>query len=116
MFTNDIEQNRKTWIAALRSGAYTQVKNALRTPFGFCVLGVACQISGVGKWDNGFYITESFDEKPWIVPEEVLHAFALDINNVDDTQFLAAITRANDAGVRFVELADEIESYLSGKE
>ena len=38
------------WIAALRSGEYEQGYSQLRKGDTFCCLGVACDISGVGRW------------------------------------------------------------------
>ena len=45
----------KQWIEALRSGEYRQARGTLRTQDGrFCCLGVACEISGIDKWEfNG---------------------------------------------------------------
>jgi hypothetical protein len=40
------------WIAALRSGKYTQTTNALRADDRFCCLGVLCDISNKGKWST----------------------------------------------------------------
>lgn len=52
----------KTWVAALRSGEWQQCRNALQAKLddpsikGFCCLGVACQISGLGEWyDLGLF-------------------------------------------------------------
>ena len=38
------------WLEALRSGRYPQTRDRLRGKFGFCCLGVACDISGKGTW------------------------------------------------------------------
>lgn len=35
---------KSKWVAALRSGKYTQAKEKLRSPDGFCCLGVACDL------------------------------------------------------------------------
>lgn len=52
--------NQIKWIEALESGKYKQVKGELREvinrldtdkrEYGFCCLGVGCDISGLGKW------------------------------------------------------------------
>lgn len=44
--------HRKAWVKALRSGEYEQVTGRLHRDGGFCCLGVACDISGLGKWDR----------------------------------------------------------------
>lgn len=38
--------NQKAWIAALRSGNYTQERGSLQNHFGYCCLGVACEVAG----------------------------------------------------------------------
>lgn len=43
----------KEWTAALRSGKYSQGKNALRAGDNYCCLGVACDLiaqAGEGEW------------------------------------------------------------------
>ena len=49
-------EHRRELAAALRSGKYRQTRGRLRDSKGFCCLGVACEISGVGKWngDEGY--------------------------------------------------------------
>lgn len=44
-------ENAQKLVAALRSGQYPQAKGALRKAEGYCCLGVACDISGLGKWE-----------------------------------------------------------------
>lgn len=41
----EYERRRKLWTAALRSGEYQQIKRQLRSPNGFCCLGVACDVA-----------------------------------------------------------------------
>ena len=43
-------EHRRLWVEALRSGEYTQAKESLRNPDGFCCLGVACDISWLVIW------------------------------------------------------------------
>lgn len=42
--------NIAKWIKALRSKKYTQTKSHLKDSKGYCCLGVACDISGLGTW------------------------------------------------------------------
>lgn len=54
------KENLQKWVAALRSGKYKQGREKLKQPglIGepkYCCLGVACDISEVGSWDNLFY-------------------------------------------------------------
>lgn len=45
----------RKWSRALRSGKYKQGKGQLRDGDNFCCLGVLCDVSGVGKWEDGAY-------------------------------------------------------------
>lgn len=42
----------KKWVAALRSGKYRQGAGVLREGDQFCCLGVACDLSRIGKWKS----------------------------------------------------------------
>lgn len=65
------------WLAALRGGEYQQAQGALRRveegKVGYCCLGVACEISGKGRWRTdghdrsvyGYQLNEEF------LPEEL---------------------------------------------
>lgn len=43
-------ENFRTWVAKLREPDLPQTKGALKKDDGFCCLGVACEVSGLGKW------------------------------------------------------------------
>ena len=42
----------ESWIKALRSGKYKQGRRQLRSGDKYCCMGVLCDISGFGKWEN----------------------------------------------------------------
>ena len=44
------KEHRRLWVQALRSGEYEQCREQLHTETGYCCLGVACDISGLGEW------------------------------------------------------------------
>jgi hypothetical protein len=44
--------NQLAWLEALESGDYKQVIGTLKKNDGYCCLGVACEISGLGKFDT----------------------------------------------------------------
>lgn len=46
----------KQWVAALRSGRYEQGRGQLLLDGKFCCLGVLCDISGLGRWQDGHYM------------------------------------------------------------
>lgn len=45
-------EDRRRWIEALRSGEYTQTRGALKTDFGYCCLGVACNTIHPNGWEK----------------------------------------------------------------
>lgn len=53
------KENISKWVEALRSGEYKQTREVLHRAgeglkaTGFCCLGVACDISGLGNWEGG---------------------------------------------------------------
>lgn len=52
---------KQKWIDALESGEYRHGKFQLQTECGaFCCLGVLCDISGVGEWDDGLRYGDRF--------------------------------------------------------
>ena len=54
MTNRKLTEFQEAWLTALESGNYSQDRQFLRTDKGFCCLGVACDISTKGKWDNNF--------------------------------------------------------------
>ena len=52
--TDQQKENVKLWLAALRSGEYDQQQAVLKNGFGYCCLGVACDVyrkqTGKGNW------------------------------------------------------------------
>jgi hypothetical protein len=102
------------WLAALRSGEYKQTKEYLRTPDGFCCLGVLCDLYDPTVWDSvrdadddhnyNYNFTSigrsSFETLP---PSEI--AELVDLTE-DDCNALAGL---NDEGMSFKQIADIIE-------
>jgi len=63
------------WLKALESGNYTSSVAKLRTSQGYCPLGILCELSMVGKWEE-FEITEelvvySYFNETQYLPKEV---------------------------------------------
>jgi len=56
------------WTQKLESGEYNQGTGRLKTDLGYCCLGVLCDISGRGKWDEYIYVTEN-DSKSHNLPQ-----------------------------------------------
>lgn len=93
------------WIAALRSGQYTQAHYSLRNYTSHCCLGVLLDVAAPDLWAHagGPFHQWSDDEGGLIEPEQVRLSLA-------DQKALA---RLNDCERRsFAEIADFIEKSL----
>jgi hypothetical protein len=89
-------------ITALRSGRYQQTKGALRRGDCFCVEGVACDVSGVGKWDDSFYV---------VAGERCCSAMLPQAENYFEFRITLSLLDLNDKeGLSFAEIADRIEA------
>lgn len=105
--------NRAALVAALRSGRYAQTKRNLASgpadaPYCFCVLGLACHLSGLGHWEpylegELFFVRGTFRNLgvPPIVVEEY---YGFTQMQVED------LICQNDKGTSFASLADFIEA------
>ena len=66
------EELIENWLEALRSGKFKQVQNKLRKDVDkqeFCCLGVLCEISGMGHWEERLNADENATMM-WYVPSE----------------------------------------------
>ena len=114
--------NRKKWVEALRSGKYTEAQGCLRDENGYGVLGVACEISGLGRWEPRDDEWHWYIEDPGIgagvcsLPDGVQHWLGLG----DDEGFYhtgdsyTTLADQEDDGMGFAKLADVIESEPYG--
>lgn len=119
-----MNENAKKWVEALRSGQYAQTTSTLRDGsgdwVGYCCLGVACDLSGLGQWelirgawhyviDKGGTVTECHDTA---LPESVRAWLGLvDCEGTfrrDGVSF--SLASRNDRGATFAALADIIAS------
>lgn len=135
------KERKAQWIEALRSGKYKQGRCYLRIPKQdgvdeFCCLGVACDISEVGRWVDGDFVTDTtvtgvvhsrtapppivctvFDcwaVNPWCVLTDKIpaHLKAKLQPLIDDTLYndVLLLMTINDSGLLdFVEIAELIE-------
>ncbi len=108
---------RDRWTAALRSGQYPQGKEMLRTPDGWCCLGVLCDLAekaGVvaAVMDDGDWI---YDGEPCHLPVSVMTWAGLSSVNPEqpeqpeDPGDHDTLAGRNDDGVTFADIADLIE-------
>jgi hypothetical protein len=121
-----MNDNARAWVAALRSGEFSQGSGRLRWTGGagtapddsMCCLGVACEVfrrhTGNGEWDaNGIFRLDGVAVKSH-PPGAVVKWLGL----TTDTGYARAdgtpLTDLNDDGVPFEEIADRIESEPVG--
>jgi len=93
------------WIEALRSGRYKQGRWALRTKSDdFCCLGVLCDISGVGEWEeNG--LCYSYDGAWKFLPPSLRNQLARNL--------IADLMAINDYSLMsFPDIADWIKTNI----
>lgn len=124
------------WVAALRSGKYTQTRDRLHTRSGFCCLGVLCDISGTSEWvacenPNTYYYSDKSGRYGAVsVPSDIVKEWAglgdcsphfktenkaLSIlleDSESNAPFLVSLADLNDRKqLSFVEIAALIETH-----
>jgi hypothetical protein len=58
------QELKAKWIAALRSGNYTQARETLRSDDrGYCCLGVLLEVSCLGEWEGSCYRLRNADDE-----------------------------------------------------
>lgn len=90
----------QAWTDALRSGEYPQGRGALRTPGGYCCLGVWCDLADPEGWDGDVHRGNKLYPTPDIAPLS------------DDAIYLCA--NLNDHGATFAEIAEYIPLFHRG--
>lgn len=121
------------WLAALRGGEYPQIRYYLRTPKGYCVEGVLCDVWGKGAWvnNNGTYSWVGSEEssnnylylpvqliedlrKEGVVTNVPLSWLSPEVQSQEKSDSFpgdgsVSIQRLNDRGLGFTRLADLLE-------
>lgn len=104
-------KRRREWIAALRSGKYTQGRSRLRTADNrFCCLGVACDLKNPKQWNVGFEGKYLYDFSTGMPPLSVMREFGMRYysDGIDPREMAGK----NDSGKwSFSEIADVIELF-----
>ena len=104
-------EHRKQWVQALRSDDYVQATGKLRDRDAFCCLGVACEISGLGEWDeDNVYLGVGASLPPavrdWLGLREA--------EGEHGPHSIFSLTAFNDRGDTFEQIADLIEKEPQG--
>lgn len=110
MFGKMNPEFKRRWLQALRSNKYKQYRGCLRDGDRFCVLGVLCDISGVGRWAPSAtcssYYKAGDEERLTFLPSEVVRATGV-LRRAQDY-----LINMNDSGETLLRIADEIEEKL----
>jgi hypothetical protein len=106
------------WVAALRSGEYDQGTGQLRGYGRFCCWGVLCDLArseGIGTWNSDGFDTAGGVFFSW-PPDSVCKWAGVDVmkvmNPVPIADNLLPLSKHNDTGRTFAEIADAIEAQL----
>lgn len=122
----------RAWVIALESGEYRQARKTLRTKDGFCCLGVACDVSGLGEWRRmpevvAASLSDYDTERPYEPEcEESTHLYRADQTQGDEIDLPdilldhIGLTREqqnrlqnmNDGGVTFANIAQQIREWF----
>jgi hypothetical protein len=114
---NKLTASQQAWVDALRSGKYKQATYRLkdRLTNGFCCLGVLCEVSNQGFFDdNDSYVcdetlADATQYSTQIVPKKVQDWIGLR-SNMGAMGTTDSLTGLNDAeGLTFSQIADVIE-------
>ena len=103
----------RQWVDALRSGKYRQTRGWLRKDDGFCCLGVLCDISGVGEWeqrgDVGVWNYDTEDESlKGVLPDVLTNTIGISLGEQNK------LASMNDRlGYSFGSIADKIEEMAN---
>ena len=121
------KENIKKWVSALRSGKYSQTREALHDKSGYCCLGVACETymedtgNGEWEWHNSRYtfVNGSRREAAWLPPSvmEWLGVHASDPQVERESGDFAQLSYLNDEReLDFDQIATLIENaFLAEK-
>jgi hypothetical protein len=122
-----VNENAKTWVAALRSGRFEQTTAWLHTPNGYCCLGVACELAldaDIVKTRNFYDESDHavYDGADTELPDAVVDWLGLNTAagryDTDDPEAAGiefwGLTWDNDTGKSFDEIADIIEAEPPG--
>ena len=138
---DEMRKRREKWIAALRSGDFSQTSGTLKDEEGHCCLGVACEISlddlpspkGIKVYNK--YIADSISgQEDSVAPDSVVYYYGLndcegiakaldpwarkDFSKIKDYKGrrFNNLASANDNGMSFKAIATVLEKCIKGGE
>lgn len=96
---------KQRWIDALLSGDYTQARGDMKTESGYCCLGVLCDVSGLGYWEDNAYVIGT-NAMRWWPDDDEREMMGL------DGEDMCRMMSMNDHGKSFPEIAGHIEESV----
>ena len=102
---------KQKWIVALRSGKYQQGFNRLRSNDKYCCLGVLCDLSGLGWWEDDDYLDTRASLPSQVIRLCDLHREGDEVS-VELGPLKKTLSSLNDAGFTFDQIADIVEYAL----
>lgn len=105
-----LNENAKKWVAALRSGEYTQGRGMLCRDDHYCCLGVACEVY---KKDGGT-LQEDWTERAVLMLQTEPVRLWLGLASENGRIGNDSLAHFNDSGKTFAEIAGLIESEPPG--
>ena len=114
MTKQEIGPRQEVLLQALESGEYEQDKGQLRSPIGFCCLGVACDKSELGEWDEDyvFCVSAEREKARLALSTSVIEYYGFhseagcDVFSVDDNEHLVHMN--DELNKTFPEIAQVI--------
>jgi len=110
-------QIKQKWVDALRSGDYQQTKGRLHNEYGFCCLGVLCDLYGKEnnvEWEPSTHYKNAymFQDTVAVLPLSVMEWVGVGEDNPPVNGGPFTLAELNDRGFTFNEIADLIEEHL----
>jgi hypothetical protein len=118
------EEIKEAWKTELRSGKYPQGDGYLRQwnidtqQWEYCCLGVLCEMSGLGEWEE--FITQAGDRKAYsyldsdqYLPNEVAQWAGID-SDYEEGTVQAQLAEMNDINKSFNQITDNLDAVLNG--
>jgi hypothetical protein len=104
---------KAAWLAKLRSGEFAQGSGQLRTwdadkkVWQYCCLGVLCEMSGLGEWEERLRVSVYLGSKHYL-PVEVAEWAGIDPDCGNVLGVQRRLGTLNDSGASFIAIADAI--------
>ena len=105
----EIKENRKKWLDALRSDKYIQGYGALKRVFGgeMCAFGIGCEVSQVGNWEHKSYGTYFYNSL-----QKVLRFYGIPTSIERKSSIYVMIKWNDEERLNFQEYSNRLECFF----